>query len=69
MSFTINRLIIYEKQNKNHSPYFFKILLLKFEFVVKNFNNKKNKEWIPINPPVIKSYNKPYNIIKMLETS
>ena len=30
---------------------------------------KKNKEWIPINPPVIKSYNKPYKIIRMLETS
>ena len=31
-------------ENKNHSPYFFAIFLLKFKFIVKNFNNKKNKE-------------------------
>ena len=69
MNFTINRLMIYEKENKNHSPYFLIIFLLKLKFTVKNFNNKKNRECIPINPPVIKSYNNPNKIIKILEAS
>ena len=42
--FIINKLTIYEKENKNHSPYFFKILLLILKFNVNNFKNKKNKE-------------------------
>ena len=68
-TFTINKLKVYDKENKNHSPYFFKIFLLKLKFNVKNFNNKKNKECIPINPPVIMSYNSPYKIIKKLDGS
>ena len=69
MTFIINKLMIYEKENKNHSPYFFRILLLILKFNVNNFKNKKNKEWIPISPPVIRSYNSPYKIIRILDTS
>ena len=61
--------MIYEKENKNHSPYFFRILLLKLKFNVNNFKNKKNKEWIPTSPPVIRSYSSPYKIIRILDTS
>ena len=61
--------MIYEKENKNHSPYFFKILSLKLKLTVKNFKIKKNKEWTPIKPPIIKSYNSPHKIIKILEAS
>ena len=66
---TVIKLKTYVKLNKNHSPYFFKIILLKSKFNVKNFNNKKNNEWTPINPPIIKSYKTPHKIIKIFEVS
>ena len=69
MNFIINKLIIYEKENKNHSPYFLMIFSLILKFNVKNFKNKKNKEWIPISPPVFKSYSNPHKIIRKLDTS